>query len=225
MSGKQLISTGKIIRPWLGIRIETLGDKPSLAEHIKGIDKGVVVDTIEPNAPAYKSDLRPADVITQVDGVAVTNAHDLQKEVLKKKVGQPLELSVWRDGKSVKVAVTTGELPNDFTKVANVSAPKTNGAAKEDFYGLKVSDLSKELAEKMKTKSGGGVAVDAVAPGSPADEAGLEAKDVITEVDQKPVTNSADFRAALKNHDPNKRVLLFIERGGQKTYAVLQTHQ
>jgi C-terminal processing protease CtpA/Prc len=33
----------------------------------KGLDKGVVVRTIEADAPAYKSDLRPFDVITQVD--------------------------------------------------------------------------------------------------------------------------------------------------------------
>lgn len=222
--GNQLIATGKITRPWLGIRIETLGDNPSLADHIQGIDKGVVVDTIEPDAPAYKSDLRPADVITQVDGVAVASARDLQKEVLKKKVGQAVELAVWRNGQTLKIAVTTGELPGDFTKAAN-TAPAKAIDQKEDAYGLKVMDLGKELAEKIKTKSGGGVVVQEVEQGSPADEAGLEPKDIITEVDQKPIVNSVGFHAALKNHDSSKRVLLFIERNGQKTYAVLKTHE
>ncbi|HEX8077010.1 MAG TPA: trypsin-like peptidase domain-containing protein, partial [Chthoniobacterales bacterium] len=57
--GLQLMSGHKIMRPWLGIRIESLGDDPQIRELFKGLDKGVVVRTIEADAPAYKSDLRP----------------------------------------------------------------------------------------------------------------------------------------------------------------------
>ena len=90
--GQQLIAGHKIIRPWLGIRIESLGDDPSIRDLFKGLDKGVVVRTIEADAPAYKSDLRPFDVITQVDGAPVTTDTQLQREILKKKVGQNVEL-------------------------------------------------------------------------------------------------------------------------------------
>src|SRR5207249_4528646 len=121
--GSQLIASGKIVRPWLGIGIRSLGDDAALRELVRGIDRGVVVNTIEGGAPAYKSDLRVADIITQVDGANVATARDLQKEVLKKKVGAQVELTVWRDGKTLKVPVTTGELPGDLTKVAH-SVPK-----------------------------------------------------------------------------------------------------
>src|SRR5207248_80791 len=127
--GDEIIATGKITRAWLGIRIEALSDNPELSQHISGIQKGVVVRTIVPEAPAYKSDLRPADVIVQVDGVNVASARDLQKEVLKKKVGQSIELAVWRNGRTLKVPITTGELPSDFSTVANV-APKKPADAK-----------------------------------------------------------------------------------------------
>src|ERR1051325_1414677 len=50
--GGELIAGRKIVRPWLGIRIETLGDDPSIRELFKGADKGVVVRTIEADAPA-----------------------------------------------------------------------------------------------------------------------------------------------------------------------------
>ncbi|HMJ05800.1 MAG TPA: trypsin-like peptidase domain-containing protein, partial [Chthoniobacterales bacterium] len=82
--GQQLIAGQKIVRPWLGIRIETLGDNPSLREFFKGIDKGVIVRTIESDAPAFKSDLKPFDVITQVDGAPVATDTQLQREILKK---------------------------------------------------------------------------------------------------------------------------------------------
>ncbi|MDQ3413954.1 MAG: trypsin-like peptidase domain-containing protein, partial [Verrucomicrobiota bacterium] len=84
--GTQLISGNKIVRPWLGIRIETLGEDSSIRDLFKGVEKGVVVRTIEADAPAYKSDLRPFDVITQIDGAPVTTDTQLQHEILKKKV-------------------------------------------------------------------------------------------------------------------------------------------
>jgi len=220
--GEELIANGKVTRAWLGIRIETLGDNPSLSEHIQGVDKGVVVDTIEPDAPAYKSDLRPADVITQVDGIAVANARDLQKEVLKKKVGQSVELAVWRNGKSLKVPVTAGELPTDFTKVAN-TAPKKPLDAKDETFGLQIQDAAKGAGEKSKGKLAAGAIVSEVTAESPADEAGIQPGDVITEVNEKPVANAAACRAMLRGNDAARGILLFIERKGQKTYAVIKT--
>ncbi len=118
--GQQLIAGQRIIRPWLGIRIETLGDDPSIRDLFKGLDKGVVVRTIEADAPAYKSDLRPFDVITQVDGAPVVTDTQLQREVLKKKIGQNVELTVWRKGQSLKIPITTGELPGEIGRASNV---------------------------------------------------------------------------------------------------------
>src|SRR6201987_5104047 len=117
--GQQLIAGHKIIRPWLGIRIESLGDDPSIRDLFKGVEKGVVVRTIEADAPADKSDLRPFDVITQVDNSPVNTDTQLQREILKKKVGQNVKLTVWRKGQAIKVPVKTGELPDDITRASN----------------------------------------------------------------------------------------------------------
>src|SRR5207237_4278491 len=105
--GQQLIAGRKILRPWLGIRIESLGDDQQIRDLFKGLDKGVVVRTIEADAPAYKSDLRPFDVITQVDGAAVTTDTQLQREILKKKIGQNVELTVRRKGLTLESQGTT----------------------------------------------------------------------------------------------------------------------
>src|SRR5437879_12742053 len=75
--GNELIAGRKIVRPWLGIRIETLGDDPAIRDLFKGIDKGVVVRTIEADAPAYNSDLRPFDAITSVAANSVATASQL----------------------------------------------------------------------------------------------------------------------------------------------------
>src|SRR6478672_1805976 len=140
--GQQLVAGKKIIRPWLGIRIETLGDDSSIRELFKGVDKGVVVRTIEADAPAYKSDLRPFDVITQIDGAPVTTDTQLQREILKKKIGQAVKLGVWRKGQAMKIAITTGELPNEIDRAAIQPAPRLE-PREEDInrFGLQVQEL------------------------------------------------------------------------------------
>ena len=117
--GAELVAGHKIMRPWLGIRIETLGDDPTIRDLFKGADKGVVVRTIEADAPASKSDLRPFDVITQVDGTPIETDSQLQHEILKKKIGQNVQLTVWRKGQTIKVPIKTGELPNEIARASN----------------------------------------------------------------------------------------------------------
>lgn len=119
----QLIATGRVVRPWLGIRIETLAQNPTLREKVPELTRGVVVDTVEAKAPAYRSDLRPADIILEVDGTKIGTAHDLQKEVSRKKVGQVLQLTVWRNGITRKIPVATGELPAEPQSTAFSSPP------------------------------------------------------------------------------------------------------
>src|SRR5437763_11945675 len=152
--GQQLIAGHKIVRPWLGIRIESLGDDASIRDLLKGIDKGVVVRTIEADAPAYKSDLRPFDVITQVDGVPVTTDTQLQHEILKKKVGQNVELTVWRKGQTLKLPVSTGELPGDISRASNEQRPP-NPAQPQDTnkFGLQVQEITKEMATRLHLNS------------------------------------------------------------------------
>lgn len=223
----ELIESGTVVRPWLGIRIDSLAERPSLKEHFKGIDAGVVVDTIEADAPAFRSDLRPADVITAVDGVNVVTARDLQKQILSKSVGAQVDLTVWRNGRTMTIPVTTEPLPGTPGLAARSSLPGDEtpvdpSEPRESAFGLQVEELTPEIIEMYALDASLGVVVTAVAPDSAADVAGLVVQDVVTEVDQKPVTSVQEFRDAIASVDSKRGVLLFIDRQGEKTYAVLK---
>src|SRR6266550_3149135 len=221
--GRELIAGHKIMRPWLGIRIETLGDDPTIRDLFKGADKGVVVRTIEADAPASRSDLRPFDVITRVDGTPVASDTQLQHEILKKKIGQNIELTVWRKGQTIKVPIKTGELPDEITRASNQpvqpSEPKPQDVGK---FGLQVQELTKDVAERLHLSTQQGVIVTDVEDNSVAAAQGIEREDVVTEVDGKPVTNVQSFREALNKADPKRGVLLYLDRKGSKTFAVLK---
>src|SRR4051794_15838414 len=221
--GQQLVAGKKIARPWLGIRIETLGDDEGIRDRFKGVEKGVVVRTIEADAPANKSDLRPFDVITKVDGTAVTTDTQLQREILKKKIGQAVQLTVWRKGQTIEIPVTTGELPNEIARASNEIAPPEPGQPEDvGKLGLQVQDITKDISERLHLDGTHGVIVTDVADNSIAAAQGIEREDVITEVDGKPVTNVRSFREVLGKADPKRGVLLYLDRKGSKTFAVLK---
>ncbi len=221
--GDQLVAGKKITRPWLGIQIQTLGENPAVRDLVKGIDKGVVVSTIMADAPANKSDLRPFDVITKVDGTPVMTDSQLQHEILKKKIGQPVKLTVWRKGATMEVPVTTGELPNQIARASNENV-QPNPARPEDVgkFGLQVQDITPEMSERLHLGDARGVIVTDVSDNSIASAQGIEREDVVTEVDGKAVTDVKSFREALKKADPNRGVLLYLDRKGNKTFAVLK---
>src|SRR5213082_3437017 len=223
--GQQLVAGKKIARPWLGIRIESVGDNPNTRDLLKGIDKGVVVRTIEADAPANKSDLRPFDVITKVDGTPVTTDTQLQREILKKKIGQAVKLTVWRKGQTIEIPVTTGELPNEIARASNEIVPREQGRPEDaGKLGLQVQDITKEMAERLRLGDAHGVIVTDVADNSIAAAQGIEREDVITEVDGKPVKDVRSFREALTKADPKRGVLFYLDRQGSKTFAVLKAN-
>jgi S1-C subfamily serine protease len=66
------------------------------------------------------------------------------------------------------------------------------------------------------------VVVAQVLPGSPANKAGLEAKDVITAIDDQPVEDLRKFRSLLGRYVAGDTIKLSVKRG-EKTLEVRAT--
>ncbi len=215
----QLIAKGRVSRPWLGIGIVGLEEDAQRKALFPGVDSGVLVENIEPGTPAYRSDLRPGDVIQRVDGRKVAYARDLQREILAKAVGQDVRLEVWRGGRLIPVAIQTGEQPDQLMRASNTltpipvdpaPAPRRAPRAHASPLGLQLSDQR------------GAVVVREVEAGSPAHVAGIEPGDVITGIGDKPAASSQDCQKALQSADAERGVMIFLERQGQKTFAILK---
>jgi serine protease Do len=216
----ELIASGRVVRPWLGIRISTLGEEPDL-QRIMGIEKGVLVKTIEPDAPAARSELRPTDIIVAIDGEEVETARDLQKAILRKDVGEKVDLKVWRrntrDSSFRQISVTTGELPESpFESRRKMSAAPTPREPEDtDKTGAAFWGLEMEKAPE-------GARVVEVDPGSPAAVAGVEPGDIITGIGADSVTDEASFLKAMEKIGRDEAAVLMIEREGKKSYAILK---
>jgi len=221
----QLVERGRVSRPWLGIGIMGLAESDEASRALfPGIERGVVVRSIDFGTPASKSRLRAGDVILSVDGIEVNRASDLQREILTKKVGQTVDLDVWRGGGLVKVSVKTGEQPDNVMRASNStapvpvqpapvpSAPAPDVSAGSPSYGVALEDAGENS----------GARVVGVVPGSQGEAAGFEVGDVIDEVAGRPVRSAADFHEILARSDMGRGVMAMVDREGQKTFAILK---
>ncbi len=230
----QLITKGRVSRPWLGISIATLEEMRQLRSLFPGIERGVVVRGIEPGAPAQLSDLTPGDVITKVDGAPVALASDLQREILGKKIGQSVELEVWRKGRTLKLAVKTGESPDKFVRAStrpNSSAPRPQAPPRNSAApasptapGFSFEDATPQALSALGIKKDApkGVLVTSVEPYSAAAAAGLEPGDIITEAAGQPIASKEDLAKALETSDPDRGVLLILDRSDSSAFAILK---
>ena len=84
---KQLVQHGKIIRPYLGIKMTTLSPFVWQQLHAKGsshiprVPMGVLVTEVLPDSPAKKAGFLPGDVIVGVQGQLITSSQELFKQV------------------------------------------------------------------------------------------------------------------------------------------------
>jgi S1-C subfamily serine protease len=108
----QLIASGKVTRPRLGVQIAEI----QLAKQL-GVDQGVLIIKVLPNSPAARAGLRGTsrndqgevvrgDVITAIDGKAVNQSPDLFAALEKHRAGDTVTLTILRDNKQQEVQVT-----------------------------------------------------------------------------------------------------------------------
>lgn len=121
----QLITSGRVARPWLGITGITLN--PGLSEGLKlGVEQGVLVVQVIPGSPAAQAGLRGGhreviveglrlplggDIITGIDDHKVTGMKQMVRLLNKLKVGETMTLRIFRDGQQMELNVLLSERP------------------------------------------------------------------------------------------------------------------
>jgi S1-C subfamily serine protease len=105
---EQYIAQGRIIRPFLGISYVVV-DKTTSA--FQEIPQGVFIRRVLPATPAAKAGLKAGDIITKFGGFKLDENNTLAGVLGKFKVGQEVELEIWRDGKTLKLKATLTEAP------------------------------------------------------------------------------------------------------------------
>lgn len=108
---KNFETTGRFVRPYLGIRYKMIGRDLAL---LNDLPEGAYVVEVVSGSPAEKAGVKNGDIITKMDGVGVREKDGgLAKLISQKKVGEWVELTVWREEKEIKITVNLAETPNE----------------------------------------------------------------------------------------------------------------
>jgi len=91
---------------------------------------------------------------------------------------------------------------------------RATGRVQRGRIGVQIDQVSKEVAESLGLSKAQGALVRAVEPGAPADKAGIEAGDIITRFDGKPIEKSADLPRMVGNTKPGTRSTVTVLRRG-----------
>ncbi|KAF0133462.1 MAG: trypsin-like serine protease with C-terminal PDZ domain [Candidatus Saganbacteria bacterium] len=105
-----LITKGKVIRPWLGVYMRDIDEK---IKNYLGlpISEGILITDVFNNSPAEKMGFKQYDVIKEINGEKVSKSDDAQKIIQKMKPGNLVKFIIYRDGKNYSVSGKLSEKP------------------------------------------------------------------------------------------------------------------
>ncbi|MGE5817832.1 MAG: DegQ family serine endoprotease [Deltaproteobacteria bacterium] len=208
----QLRGKGKVTRGYLGVLIQKV--TPDIAESL-GMDKGygALVANVSKDGPAERAGVKVGDVIVEFDGKEIKDSGDLPIIVARTPVDKKVRMKVLRDKKEVFLTVSVGELKEEEVAAA---------VPEKGELGMTVQRLTPQIAESLGLEKTDGVVVTAVEPGSAADEAGIRPRDVILEVDRKPIRNLDEYKKSIAGIRKGKGVLFLVRRGESTLFLALK---
>nr|WP_242482589.1 DegQ family serine endoprotease [Thiocystis violacea] len=212
----QLKTKGRVSRGWLGVLIQDVTRE--LAESF-GLSqpRGALVAQVLPESPAAAADLRPGDVILSYNGREVVTSSTLPPLVGETAAGATARVEVLRNGEKVQLEVTIEELP-DEDELASSDRPSDKETANR--LGVVVRDLTADQRQQLGVEKGG-VLIEAIDPG-PADDAGLNAGDVILMFDNQGVASVTDFNRVLEGVLPGRSVAVLVQRGDNRMFYAIK---
>ncbi len=213
------LQTGKVTRGRIGVALATQATSETLTELGATDGRGALVQSVESAGPAEKAGIKRGDVIVEFNGKPVVNNNDLVDRVVGTKPGSSVPIKVLRRGKSESLTVQIAEL--DLTgEGAGTADDETDGSA---GFGLSLQDLTPELARRLRAPAGTeGAVVTQVEPRSPAARAGMAPGDLITEVNNTPVSNSSEASREFQKVRAGQIATVVVVRDTQEVFLTLR---
>ena len=199
---QQILEFGEVRRGMLGIKGGELNADLAQAFDIEA-KKGAFISEVMPGSAADKAGLKAGDVITAINGQAISSFAEMRAKIATSGAGKEIDLTYLRDGKSNNTKVTLQSDDQTQTR-ANGLLPALDGA-----------ELNNYDEKGMK-----GVAITKIKPNSLAEQRGLKSGDVIIGINRQKVENLGQLRKILESKP--SAIALNIIRGDSNFYLLVQ---
>ncbi len=195
---RQLLDHGRVARGWVGARIEALA--PDLAESI-GLARatGALVVQVAKGSPADKAGIKRGDVVVRYRGKDVSDSSTLQNEVAASPIGEEVDITVFRNGRTQTLKVRPASL-QAMIRGKNFSI--------EGRLGVDVRPVKPEEVQRYGLNPRRGLVITSVFPDSPLATSGFEVNDVVLEVNGLQIRGVEDLVALIRSLRPDQRIVV-----------------
>lgn len=214
---------------WLGIRISEVTEQKAQQAHLGEVG-GVFVEEVEAGSPAAKAGVAAHDIIVEYNGTKVVGVLQFERLVRETPPGRTVSLVVWRDGQRRTLTAQVGARSSEPWLAAVrpeiermrrdflwMSPPTVIVQSRTPLLGVRVQEISGQLAQYFRVPGDRGLLVLEVTSGSPAQQAGLRAGDVIYQVEGATVSRPAELTRQVSEKCAAGAVTLGIVRNGTPT--------
>lgn len=182
-------------------RLQKFGLPPEVVD-------GVLLEYIPSGEPADKAGLQKGDFVVRANGREITSVGSLRSTVALTRPGSPIRIEFYRKGQRKNVSLVVEEMTPE--KMASMS-----DNFNVENLGIVLYNLTPEIVAKVDIDSNiEGVLVLGVIRGSVGQRLGFQAGDVITEVNNKKVSEIRDFVGAFV--DKTGKFEFSLVRNGEK---------
>jgi C-terminal processing protease CtpA/Prc len=194
-----------------------------------GLDGGAEIKKVLDDSEAERIGLKKGDIIVKFASQHINEPSQIRKIVSDIEEQGEVEIVVNRDGKKKTFKATLNPMdPQDIVMNFDGGDIELEGIEKMPkiikkrmwhhdrkggFLGVHTKDLSEQLQEYFEVENG--VLIEKVIEDSPADKAGFQAGDVITEINDKKVEDYDDLVRILNFYDPEDKVKIKYSRKGK----------
>lgn len=221
---EDLISSGKVKRGYIGVRIEEVDADLASAVGLK-TPHGILIQQVMEDGAAAKEDIKAGDIIIDIDGKEINKPNELQSYVASKRAGDKVNLKIFRDGDYISRKIQLKAPDNQ--EIESVEKPETvkkkSGKIEEmtfDNIGLTIRDMN---ANEMKEyKSSNGIVISKVKRFSKAENQRLFAGLIITEVNRKGIESVSDFKDILEDKKGEAVLLKVVDSAGTSRYVGIE---
>jgi len=126
-----IIEKGYISTPYIGVTVGNVSEE----SQSYGMPQGAAIRSVEQGSPAEKAGLQSNDIVTAVNGEAITSYEGLGSAISKSQPEDKLELTVYRRGETLTITVTVGERTQSAIPQSDNSQDGYGGQSGDGFGG------------------------------------------------------------------------------------------
>jgi len=219
------LEKGKVVRGRIGVNVDRRLMTKEVAQDLGLTGTNGALVSVIPDGPAKTAGMQVGDVIVEFNGKPVKDSSELVAMVTATTPGTTVPVKILRARKPMTLNVKVEEL--DLASEQAQAAPARPGAQpdapKETGFGMSIEGLTPTLARRLGVQPGaGGAVVSDIDQGGAAEAGGVQPGDVITKVNDLPVTTLDQVSKALDAIPSARTARIVVLRGGREALVLVR---